>query len=54
MNAIPLTKERAAKVKEIFKHPTESGFCYSVYLKTADECFWCDTLSEVYIVIDKN
>lgn len=54
MNSIPLTKVRAVKVDKIFKHPTENGFCYSVYLKTTDECFWCDTLSEVYEAIDNN
>lgn len=54
MNTIPLTKERAAKVDKIFKHPVEDSFCYSVYLKTTDECFWCDSLSEVYQVIDNN
>ena len=54
MNSIPLTKERAAKVDKIFKHPVENGYCYSVYLKTMDECFWCDTIAEVYLVIDNN
>lgn len=51
---IPLTKERAAKVENIFEHPTENGNCYSVYLKDVDECSWCDTLSEVYRVIDEH
>ena len=37
-NYIPLTKERAAKVENIFEHPTENGNCYSVYLNTTDEC----------------
>ena len=54
MNSIPLTKERAAKVEQIFKHPVGNGFCYSVYLKTTDEVFWCDTVSEIYRVIDEN
>ena len=53
-NYIPLTKERAAKVENIFKHPKENGNCYSVYLKGVDECFWCDTVSEIYRVIDKH
>lgn len=53
-NYIPLTKERAAKVESIFEHPTDSGNCYSVYLKGVDECFWCDTVSEIYRVIDKH
>lgn len=53
-NYIPLTKERAAKVENIFEHPTQAGNCYSVYLKDVDECFWCDTLSEVYRVIDEH
>ena len=53
-NYLPLTKERAAKVENIFEHPTESGRCYSVYLKSIDECFWCDTVSEVYRVIDEH
>lgn len=54
MKSIPLTKERATKVDKIFKHQTENGFCYSVYLNTTNECFWCDTVSEVYMVIDNN
>lgn len=53
-NYIPLTKERAAKVENIFEHPTDSENCYSVYLKGVDECFWCDTVSEIYRVIDKH
>lgn len=59
-NYIPLTKERAAKVENIFEHPTENGNCYSVHLNTTehlnttDECFWCDTLSEIYRVIDEH
>lgn len=53
-NYIPLTKKRAAKVENIFKHPTPAGNCYSVYLKTTDECFWCETLSEIYKVIDEH
>ena len=53
-NYIPLTKERAAKVENIFEHPTQTGNCYSVYLKDVDECSWCDTLSEVYRVIDEH
>ena len=53
-NYIPLTKERAAKVESIFEHPTDSGNCYSVYLKGVDECFWCDTVSEIYRVIDEH
>lgn len=53
-NYIPLTKERAAKVENIFEHPTENGNCYSVYLKGVDECFWCDTVSEIYRVIDEH
>lgn len=54
INYIPLTKERAAKVESIFEHPTDSGNCYSVYLKGVDECFWCDTVSEIYRVIDEH
>ena len=54
INYIPLTKERAAKVESIFEHPTDSGNCYSVYLKGVDECFWCDTASEIYRVIDEH
>ena len=27
-NCIPLTKERAAKVENIFEHPTQNGQCY--------------------------
>lgn len=53
-NYIPLTKERAAKVENIFQHPTQNGNCYSVYLKGTDESFWCDTVSEVYRVIDEH
>lgn len=53
-NYFPLTKERAAKVENIFEHPTPDGNCYSVYLKTTDECFWCNTLSEIYKVIDEH
>ena len=53
-NYIPLTKEHAAKVENIFEHPTENGNCYSVYLKGMDECFWCDTVSEVYRVINEH
>lgn len=53
-NYFPLTKERAAKVENIFEHPTPAGNCYSVYLKTTDECFWCNTLSEIYKVIDEH
>ena len=46
--------ERATKVSEIYMHPTNSGFCYSVHLKGIDEVFWCDTVSEVYRAIDEN
>lgn len=53
-NYFPLTKERAVKVENIFEHPTPAGNCYSVYLKTTDECFWCNTLSEIYKVIDEH
>lgn len=53
-NYIPLTKERAAKVENIFEHPTQTGNCYSVYLKGMDECLWCDTVSEIYRVIDEH
>lgn len=53
VKSIPLTKERAAKVDEIYQHPTDSGFCYSVHLKGINEVFWCDTVSEVYRVIDE-
>lgn len=53
-NYLPLTKERAAKVENIFKHPTPAGNCYSVYLKGVDECFWCDMISEIYRVIDEH
>lgn len=53
-NYIPLTKERAAKVENIFEHPTPKGKCYSVYPKSTDECFWCDTVSEIYRVIDEH
>lgn len=53
-NYIPLTKKRAAKVENIFEHPVENGNCYSVYLKDVDECFWCDTVSEIYRVIDEH
>lgn len=53
-NYIPLTKERAAKVENIFEHPTPKGKCYSVYLKSTDECFWCDTLTEIYKIIDEH
>lgn len=52
--SIPLTKERATKVDQIFKHPVGNGFYYSVYLKATDEVFWCDTVSEIYRVIDEN
>lgn len=51
---LPLTKEQAAKVKNIFKHPIPGGNYYSVYLKTTDECFWCETVSEIYKVIDEH
>lgn len=51
---ISITKERAAKVENIFRHPTPKGKCYSVYLKNTDECFWCDTVSEIYRVIDEH
>lgn len=54
INYIPLTKERAAKVENIFEHPTSKGKCYSVYLNTTDECFWCNTVSEIYRVIDEH
>ena len=54
INYIPHTKERAAKVESIFEHPTQAGNCYSVYLKGMDECFWCDTVSEIYRVIDEH
>ena len=54
IDRIPLTKERASKVSKIFQHPVDNGFCYSVYLKTTDEVFWCDTISEIYAIIDKN
>ena len=53
-NYIPLTKERAAKVENIFQHPTETRNCYSVYLKGVDECFWCETVLEIYRVIDEH
>ena len=53
-NYLPLTKERAAKVENSFKHPTPAGNCYSVYLKGVDECFWCDMISEIYRVIDEH
>lgn len=53
-NYLLLTEERAAKVENIFEHPTHAGKCYSVYLKDVDECSWCDTLSEVYRVIDEH
>ena len=53
-NYIPLTKERATKVENIFEHPTETGKCYSVYLQAVDECFWCDTVSEIYRAIDEH
>lgn len=35
-NYIPLTKERAAKVENIFQHLTQTGEGYSVYLDTTD------------------
>lgn len=54
INYIPLTKERAAKIESIFEHPTSKGKCYSVYLNTTDECFWCNTVSEIYRVIDEH
>ena len=54
INYIPLTKERAAKVESIFEHPTPKGKCYSVYLNTTDECFWCNTVSEFIRVIDEH
>ena len=54
LNYIPLTKERLKKVDKIFRHPIENGFCYSVYLKKCDECFWCDRISEIYNVIDNH
>ena len=53
-NYLPLTKERVAKVENIFEHQADTGKCYSVYLNTTDECFWCDTVSDVYRVIDEN
>lgn len=53
-NYIPFTKERAAKVENIFEHPTQNGNYYSVYLKGVYECFWCDTVSEIYRVIDEH
>lgn len=53
INYILLTKERAAKVESIFEHPTSKGKCYSVYLNTTDECFWCNAVSEIYRVIDE-
>lgn len=53
MNVSPLTKEISKKVDRIFKHPVESGFCYSVHLKNHDEVIWCDTISEIYMAIDK-
>ena len=53
-NYIPLTKERAVKVENIFEHPTPKEKCYSVYLKGMNECFWCDTVSEIYRVIDEH
>lgn len=49
---IPLTKERAVKVDKIYQHPVGNGFCYSVHLIGIDETFWCDTVSEIYRVID--
>lgn len=51
--SIPLTMEKKKKISKIYQHPTESGFCYSVYLVDKDEVLWCDTLSEVYQVIEK-
>lgn len=54
LNYIPLTKERSKKVDKIFRHPLDDGYCYSVYLKTCDECFWCDSFSEICQVIDNH
>ena len=51
---ITLTKERAAKVENIFEHKTENGVCYSVYLKTTDDAFWCDDIWDIYRIIDSN
>lgn len=53
-NSIPLTREKKKKVAEIYKHPTDDGFCYSVHLTDKEEVIWCDTLSEVYQAIEKD
>lgn len=53
IKSISLTRKRAAKVENIYQHQTEKGFCYSVHLKGIDEVFWCDTVSEIYRVIDE-
>lgn len=54
MNHIPLRKDQLKKVESIFQWDDGTSCCYSVHLKGNDKSFWCDTLSEVYAVIDGN
>lgn len=54
MNGIVLTRERAKIVERIFEHPTDDGFCYSIYLKyPGAEVIWCDNKWEIYLALDK-
>lgn len=52
MNHIPLRKDQLKKVESIFQWNDGNSCCYSVHLKGNDKSFWCNTLSEVYAVID--
>ena len=54
MNYIPLRKDQYKKVESIFQFECGDKYCYSLHLKGNCNTFWCESLSEVYKVIDEN
>ncbi len=51
MKYLLLTKAWKDIVDEIFMHKTPFGDNYSIYFTDSDEAVWCNTISEIYLVI---
>lgn len=54
MGKILLTKEKRKIVESIFEYELPNGKCYSINFTDSEETVWCDSISEIYIEIEKH
>lgn len=55
MGKIVLEKKKRKIIESIFEHDTLNGEkCYSIHFTNSEETVWCDSISEVYVEIEKH